>query len=177
VLAVTGCAPAIHVRTAADPDANLASLRTFRVLPTPTPRGAAPTSKMDPMLQNSIMNRELRADLAQAFDARGYSADTTSPDFAVAYYASARDKLNVTYWDYGYPFWRPWRWAWGPAPVAQVSEYTQGTVIVDVIDPSSGRLLWRGRGVSKVSDNPKTYERELAKAVTAIVDKFPKSRS
>ena len=176
VLAAAGCAPAIHVRTAADPEANLATLRTFQVLPTPTSRGAAPASKTDPMLQNSIMNRALRQDLAQAFAARGYGADTTHPDFAVAYYTSSRDKLNVTYWDYGYPFWRPWRW-WGPAPVEQVSEYTQGTVIVDVIDPKTKQLLWRGQGVSDVSDNPKTYARELAKTVTAIVAKFPRGHA
>jgi hypothetical protein len=178
VLATTACAPAIHVRTAADPNANLASLRTFRVLPTPGRRAnAAPASNTDPMLQNSITNRALRADLAQAFEQRGYTADTTNPDFAVAYYASAREKLNVTYWDYGYPFWRPsgW-WAWGPGPVAQVNEYTQGTVIVDVIDPKTKTLLWRGQGVADVSDNPQKYAQELAKTVTAIVNKFPRAQ-
>ena len=178
MLATAACAPAIHVRTAADPDANLATLRTFRVLPTPTSRGSAPSSNMDPMLQNSITNRELRADLAQAFEQRGYSADTVSPSFAVAYYTSAKDKLDVTYWDYGYPFRGPRRWwARGPAPAATVTEYTQGTVIVDVIDPNTKQLLWRGQGVSDVSDNPKKYERVLAKTVTAIVAKFPRAHA
>jgi Domain of unknown function (DUF4136) len=176
LLAAAGCAPAIHVRTAADPEANLATLRTFRVLPTPTSRGAAPTSKTDPMLQNSIMNRALRQDLAQAFERRDYSVDTTNPNFAVAYYTSAKDKLNVTYWDYGYPFWRPWRWwGWYGGPAETVSQYTQGTVIVDVIDPNTKQLLWRGQGVSDVSDNPQKYAQELEKTITAIVDKFPRA--
>jgi hypothetical protein len=182
MLAAGACAPAIRVRTAADPDASLAALRTFRVLPTPAPReGAAPRSRTDPMLQNSITNRALRADLARAFERRGYGLDTTHPAFAVAYYTSARDKLDVTYWDYGYPFWRPWRW-WGGyggygRPAATVTQYTQGTVIVDVIDPATRRLLWRGQGVSDVSDDPRKYAAELQKTVTAIVDKFPRAQT
>jgi hypothetical protein len=93
---------------------------------------------------------------------------------SAARHHGVRAELDVTYWNYGYPFWRPWRWwAYGPAPVEQVNEYTQGTIIVDVIDPNTKQLLWRGQGVSDVSDDPRTYARELAKTVTAIVDKFP----
>jgi hypothetical protein len=173
VFATTGCAPAVHVRTAANPEANVASLQTFRVLPTPVRRGApASMLDIDPMRPNSSMNRGLRDDLARAFERRGYSADTANPTFAVAYYASAWDRLNVTVWDYGYPYSGGWTFV-HDEPENRATEYTQGTVIVDVIDPKSGQVLWRGRGVSKVSDDPKTYARELEKTVTAIVDKFP----
>ena len=54
-----------------------------------------------------------------------------------------------------------------------VTQYTQGTVIVDVIDPKTMDLLWRGQGVATVSDDEAEYERELKKTVAAIVDKFP----
>jgi hypothetical protein len=176
ILATTACAPAVHVRTAVNPDANFASLRTFDVLPTPVRSGnAPPTSNIDPMRPDSPMNSALRADLARAFERRGYSADRANPDFAVAYYASAWDKLNVTYWDYGYAYSGGFKFVREPEVTA--TEYTQGTVIVDVLDARSGQLLWRGRGVSKVSDDPKTYARELAKTVTDVVDKFPRARA
>jgi len=48
-------------------------------------------------------------------------------------------------------------------------------VIVDVIDPNTKELLWRGQGVAKVSDNEAQYEQDLWKTVTAILDKFPRS--
>ena len=54
-----------------------------------------------------------------------------------------------------------------------VTQYTQGTVIVDVFDPKTKDLLWRGQGVAAVSDNEQQYEQDLQKAVEAIVDKFP----
>jgi hypothetical protein len=46
-------------------------------------------------------------------------------------------------------------------------------VIVDVFDPRTKDLLWRGQGVAAVSDDEQQYEQELKKAVEAIVDKFP----
>jgi len=185
-LTLTACAGGISVRTALSPDASLHGLRTFRVQQTPQPKIAgAVASTNDPMLVNSISNRALRTDLTQEFAGLGYVATDSNPDFCVAYYASTNQKLDVTYWDYGYG-WRPnwwsgwgrrWGRGWGgdwgiqSGPVA--TQYTEGTVIVDVFDPKTKDLLWRGQGVAAVSDNEAQYEQELKKTVAAIVDKFP----
>jgi hypothetical protein len=185
-LTLTACAPGISVRTALSPDASLRGLRTFRVLPTPKPKIAgAVSSTNDPMLVNSISNRALRSDLAQEFTRRGYVASDTNPDFCVAYYASTKQQLDVSYWDYGYA-WRPRWWSgwghrwgrgWGPDRGMEsgpmVTQYTEGTVIVDVFDPKTKDLLWRGQGIAAVSDNEQQYEHDLKQAVEAIVDKFP----
>ena len=185
LLAIGACAPAISVRTALSPEASHLGLRTFRVLPTPTPKIAgAISSTNDPMLVNSISNRALRTDLTQEFAGLGYVAADSNPDFCVAYYASTNQKLDVTYWDYGYA-WRPHWWSgwgrrwgrgWGgdweiASPMA--TQYTEGTVIVDVFDPKTKNLLWRGQGVTAVSDNEVQYEQDLKRTVEAIVDKFP----
>ncbi len=189
-LTLTACAGGISVRTALSPDASLHGLRTFRVLPTPQPKIAgAVSSTNDPMLVNSISNRALRTDLAGEFTSLGYVATDSNPDFCIAYYASTNQKLDVTSWDYGYGWqprwWSGWgrRWGrgwggdwggdWGIQSGAVVTQYTEGTVIVDVIDPKTKDLLWRGQGVAAVSDNEAQYEQELKKTVAAIVDKFP----
>ncbi len=54
-----------------------------------------------------------------------------------------------------------------------VTQYTQGTVIVDVFDPKNKELLWRGQGVAAVSDNQDQYVQELQATVAAILAKFP----
>jgi uncharacterized protein DUF4136 len=175
-MALAACASGVDVRTAVSPDAKLGTLHTFRVLPVPQPRGPSSQPANDPMLVNSISNRALRSDLLQGFQARGYVVDDSNPDFAVAYYASTKEKLDVTYWDYGYA-WSPYWWGgWGPGsgPVDRtVTPYTQGTVVVDVIDPRTMELLWRGSGVARVSDDQQKYEEDLQKTVTAILEKFP----
>jgi Domain of unknown function (DUF4136) len=168
------CAPAIHVRTAAAPDANLTNLHTFIVMATPERRsGENPAGADDPMIQNSITYRALHNDLVSNFQESGYVIDSAKPDFAVAAYASARQKLDVNQYDYGYPYWRH-GW-WGPVGVPEITQYTEGTVVIDVINPTTKELLWRGQGTASVSDNPQVYAKELAKAVAAIVDRFPKA--
>ena len=173
------------MRTTTAPDANLSGLRTFRVLNAPQRRADAPQlSQDDPMLDNSITNRALRQDLVQDLQAKGYTTDTSNPDFVVAYYAGTKEKMDTTYWNPD-PFWRygyrgfRYGWAWpyygwaAPYPAMSVQEYTEGTVIVDVVDPRTRELLWRGQGVAEVSDNPTTYANELGKSVAAILKKFP----
>jgi hypothetical protein len=173
---LTACA-SVDVRTVTSPDANLGALHTFTVMTNPKPTSPAAPSADNPMLVNSISNRALRADLVKAFENRGY-VRSDNPDFAVAYYASTKEKLNISYWDYGYAYYPRWWGGWGPgfggyAPTA--TEYTQGTVIVDVVNPSTKELLWRGQGVAAVSDNEAQYEQDLWKTVTAILEKFPRA--
>jgi hypothetical protein len=172
-LAMIACATPVHVRTAAAPDAQFSNLHKFIVLATPRPRsGGDGQSNDDPMLQNSITYRALHNDLVSNFQERGYVIDSANPDFAVAAYATARQKLDVSQYDYGYPYWR-WRW-WGP-PEPVVTEYTEGTVVVDVVNPKTKVLLWRGQGVASVSDDPQTYAKDLARTVEKIIERFPEA--
>ena len=176
LLALTACA-SVDVRTVTSPHADLAALRTFNVMS--QPKGQAPdASSSEPMLVNSITNRALRTDLVKAFQDRGYVL-ADHPDFSVAFYASTKQKLDVTSWDYGYPYYPYWWGGWGPGfdPYApRATEYTQGTVVVDVIDAQNNELLWRGQGVANVSDDEKQYEQDLWKTVTAILQKFPQAQ-
>jgi hypothetical protein len=182
----------VQVSTTAAPDVDFSSLHTFRVLDAPSRRADAPALPPgDPMLNNSISNRRLRADLAQGLTQKGYTADATSPDFLVAYYAGTMEKLDTTYWAadpgwrYGYRrfglFGGRFRSAWpwygyaSPYPEMQVRSYTSGAVIVDVIDPKTMELLWRGQGVAEVSDDPERYGSELDASVSAILKRIPQA--
>ena len=189
--AITGCSRGVQVRTTVEPGASLAGLHTFYVLTPPTRRvDAVALSTNDPMLENSITNRALRNDLAQAFQARGYaSAPRQSSDFLVAYYAGTKAKFDTTYWGptfdpgWRYSYWgRRSSWAWPyygagyyGGPSVSVSEYTQGQVIVDVTDPRTSQLLWRGQGVEPVSNDPVKYANAMQAVVNAIVAKFPQA--
>ena len=168
------CGPAIQLHTAVSPEANLSALRTFRMLPAPRVRpGVGRLPANDPMLVNSATNVALRRALVQTFESRGYVMDDSTPDFVVAYYASAQETLDVQCWDYGYA-WRPRWWrGWGPGHERLATEYEEGTVIIDVLDAQGLELLWRGRGIAAVSDNVDEYIAELRRTVVAILNEFP----
>lgn len=126
----------------------------------------------DPMLNNSIIDRVVRATIRQSFEARGYRMTDDDPDFIVGYYTRARERLdlsNVYDCGYGYGYYN--RYNYG----CYIDEYTEGMVIVDVIDPKSEELVWRGSGVARVSDNPNKYLNQLGKAIGEIVQRDRKS--
>lgn len=168
------CGPAIQLRTAVSPEANLTALRTFRMLPAPRVRpGVGRLPAHDPMLVSSATNVALRRALVQTFESRGYVMNDSTPDFVVAYYASAQETLDVLCWDYGYP-WRPRWWrGWGSGHERLATEYMEGTVIIDVLDAQGQELLWRGRGIATVSDDVDAYIAELRRTVVAILNEFP----
>jgi hypothetical protein len=194
VLTAAACSTGgVKVRTTMAPDASLSGLHTFTVLAAPERSNRAPAlASTDPMLNNSITNQQLRNDLVQGFQGKGYTLDSSNPDFEVAYYAGTKEKMDTTYWNpgpayrYGYRGFglrsNRFAWAWPyysgygyGYPYGQVEEYTQGTVIVDVIDPKTQELLWRGQGVATVSDDPAKYSQDLSQSVNAILKKFPQT--
>lgn len=191
VLTTVSCAsspPSVRVTTA--PDATFGTLHTFRVLDAPQRRADAPALPAgDPMLTNSITNQRLRSDLTQGLMQKGYVPTTDTPDFLVAYYAGTMAKMDTSYWNPG-PGWRygyrsfgfrgprfrsawPWSGYASPYPEMQVRDYTEGSVVVDVIDPKTMELLWRGQGVATVSDDPARYADQINQSVVAILKKFP----
>jgi hypothetical protein len=186
LVAAAACSHSVNVQTTSAPDANLGALRTFRILSAPERRAGAPQlTDQDPMLNNSITNRQLRTALVSALESRGYRQDNQNPDFVVAFYAGERAKFDTTYWNpdplayrYGYRGFRD-RWAWpyygyGVTPTyAEIREATQGTLLVDVVDARSHELLWRGQGTADVSNDPNAYADKLQKAARKIVDKLP----
>jgi hypothetical protein len=167
---LVGCS-SVSINTQVAPNADLSSLKTFQMMTPPHRRDGVPGPN-DPMLDNSITNRALSDAIATSFQARGYTAVGTNPDFTVAYYASARERLDVTQWNYGYPG----RWGGWYGPVGyQVTPFVEGTVIVDVVDAKTHALVWRGRGVSTVSPDPNIYSRNLDYTARKIVEKFPQA--
>ena len=169
---VSACGPSIRVTTTIAPSVSFASLHKFRIL-TPPARSDGRRVPDDPMLVNSITNQALLSSITDAFIARGYALDPTAPDFTIAYYASARERLNVSLWNYGYP--GRWWGGWYPRAGYVVTPYTEGSVVIDVVDPKTRDLLWRGRGEAAMSDDPAEFQRHLRNAVQAIVQRFPEA--
>jgi hypothetical protein len=63
---------------------------------------------------------------------------------------------------------------WGTGQVS-VTSSTQGQVIVDLTDPRTNELLWRGQGVEPVSNDPVKYASQMQGVVNAIIAKFPQA--
>jgi hypothetical protein len=54
-----------------------------------------------------------------------------------------------------------------------VSEYTVGTLVVDIFDGKSKNLVFRGTAEDELSDNPEKNKKKLEKASAKIFKNFP----
>lgn len=169
-----GCAQSFDVRTMAAPKITITEFHTYHLLPVPRRLDGRRGAADDPMVNNSITNQALRETVNRAFQDRGYVDVEWMPDFVVAVYASAKEKLDISQWQYGYPYWP--RWWWQGMPQQTITQYTEGSVIVDVIDPESRDLLWRGSATATLGDDPSDNTRQLQKAAAAVIAKFPKAK-
>ncbi|RYZ97374.1 MAG: DUF4136 domain-containing protein, partial [Sphingobacteriaceae bacterium] len=68
---------------------------------------------------------------------------------------------------------------WGGGGFAERVPYREGTIIIDLIDRKTGKMVWRGYGVGEVR-NPEKALTDLPKVVNGIVEKLdlaPKNKS
>jgi hypothetical protein len=167
-----GCSRSIQVQTMAAPEAAFVGMHSFSMLaPAARQTGEPAQPADDPMINNSIANRALRGEIVKALTDLGYAETTRNADFQVAFYASARERLDVSAWDYGYPFFPGWV---RPMPPA-ITTYTEGTVIIDVLRPRDRMLLWRGHAHTELTENPTKNVERLGDVARAVVAKFPRS--
>jgi hypothetical protein len=169
VLFAAACGERIPVKTDVAPDARLVRLRNFMVL---TPAGAAKASaSSDPLVRNPATLHAISYELLLAFQARGYFADTATPDFAVAYYAAEHLPVDTAVFSYGYLF-SPYSW-WRDEQAATQPPRGDSVaiVMVDVINPKTKALIWRSEGVVALKPKP-GVTRELEDAVNDIVGQF-----
>jgi hypothetical protein len=103
---------------------------------------------------------------------QGYTLSTENPDFLVALHSATKDKTSVTDWGYGMGARSSW---YGGYRDIDVSQYTEGTIFVDVVDPESRNLVWRGTATSAVDDSasPDKQNEQFAKIAARIFANFP----
>ena len=113
----------------------------------------------DPLTTNTIEAERIQNALAAQLEANGFTQAAQDPDFIVAFYARTKQVTSVQStpgfggfgrfgygrgfgWGYGVPGAGRWRWGFGPD--IWTTNYTQGCVMADVIDPKTNELVWRG---------------------------------
>jgi hypothetical protein len=70
-----------------------------------------------------------------------------------------------------------WHRSWGGGgfsnSASSLNQIHGGTLIVDIYDGASGKLIWRGTAAEGIARNEKTNEDNVDKSVAALFAKFP----
>ena len=136
-----------------------------------------------------IMDQRIRSAIDQRLQLQNYSKSTTGPvDFLVNYSIVVEDKTDIrTYNNYngmypGYAYRAGYGYYGGGvgygSSETQVTHYQQGTLIIDIINPKTDQLMWRGSADGRLPQESDKDERDALtqKYVSKILSKFPPTK-
>ncbi|MCX6219039.1 DUF4136 domain-containing protein [Spirosoma sp.] len=174
-----GCAPRVTVDKNSRTD--FSKYKTFAWMDSDVKAG------QNPLYYNQIATESVESTMAEVLQQKGLTETTTKPDLIVGYHFFVEDKTrNVAtpspyYGPYmgwgrwGYGGWGPGWWGWGGQQYQQ-QQYQAGTLVVDMVDARTRKLVWRGSVQNAVGD-PARIAAQLRKEAERIVEKFPERTS
>lgn len=125
---------------------------------------------------STIYGSVFREAIAREMEARGYRR-SDRPDLLINVSARLQDKTRVTtttdpfptYYGYRRGFYDPWH-GYGYGSTTHVSQYTEGTVNIDVVDAKAKKMIFEGVAVGRLKEN-RTNE-EIRKAINSAVSRM-----
>jgi hypothetical protein len=147
------------VHTDHDPSVNFSSYRTYY------------WAKTDPVPGNEILNERIMWDVDAGMAHRGWTkapADQAALAVVANVTTQAQQRLDTLY-----AGWNGWGWGgWGRDETTG-HLYLKGTMIVDLFDAKTRKLVWRGVATEAVSYSPVKNAQRIDKSIEEMFgDKF-----
>lgn len=153
VAGLAGSASAEQVRVDYDRQADFARCATYA------------WSKGQPA-ENPFVDKRIVEAVDAALAARGWRKVEENPGCYVAYQASVKEEKSLQVWESG------WRFRGGLSSV-DVKTVLNGMLVVDIADPSSRQLIFRGVATDTISDKPEKNQKKLAKVTEKMFKELP----
>lgn len=168
LLAVSGCANR-HVSYDYDPTIDFVGFKSYRWLKQDQ------AGKTDPRVDNDLLDARIRKAINNTLQQKRYIASESGKvDFLVTYKIGIEKRTDVDTVRTGIGFgYRYFDLGFGTETI--VREYDQVTLFIDVIDPVSKKLIWRGMRDYRYQKGADVAKRNLRinEIVLEILSGFP----
>jgi hypothetical protein len=101
---------------------------------------------------------------------KGYETATGQPDLLLHYHAAVNQRIDIDKTDRAYGYCQT------PNCEPQVIEFEQGTIVLDVVDARTNKVIWRGwaqGSLTGVFDDQDRLDAHVEKDVAKIMSQFP----
>lgn len=137
--------------------------------------------ELDPRVNNSIIHERVRRAVDRVMVQKGFrQTDPESAEFLVAYRVGVKDARQVVTQTIpvGPTYWGGWGWGWGyygPPPLVTSREitYTEGALMLDMVQRSTGKLAFRAIGVDQDVTGADGSEEQIQKTVEKLLQQLP----
>jgi hypothetical protein len=170
-LLLSACSSGPDIRSDYDRAADFSGYRTYNFIDGAGPDGAG---------YQSLFTKYMLTAISLEMDSRGYTL-SDNPDLFVNFNAFIQDKTKVTtspssmggYYGYRGGYYGPWG-GYGYGTETHVSQYTEGTFNIDLIDARKKQLVWEAVGVGRITDEKlKNLEQSVREGVPKFFAHYP----
>jgi hypothetical protein len=147
----------------------------FSVLKTFAWKDAEQPQTGNPRIDNDLIDERVRKAVNRELMTKGMRlVEKDEADFLVAYFVEYKQRIGGGSVSVGMGGGSYGRYG-GVGYNTGVSDYEEGHLTIDIIDPSDSKNFWRGVGrrTSYETSNPKKITKIVDKSVAAILKKFP----
>ncbi|TWI06138.1 uncharacterized protein DUF4136 [Luteimonas cucumeris] len=169
---LSACATGPRIRSETDPEADFSRYRSWAFY--------EPIAMEENTGYSTWITDRIRANVRREMEARGFRYDAKSPDLKVNFQGILQDRTdiyNVPMVDYQYFYnYRARRYVAVPYwyDEAHVSNYTEGTLTIDLVDAQRNRLVWTGDAIGRVTRrSPQERLQDVDRAIFEIFQRFP----
>lgn len=122
---------------------------------------------------NTLLNDRIINALNTNLESKQYKKSSQKDaDLIFVFKTNVKDKTQLST-DY-YTMGRMYRFGGGVSSTTAYN-YTQGTMVIDALNPKTGKIVWRGVATKELSEKKTPQEKTQAinKVVNKIMEKFP----
>ncbi len=164
-LALAACATGPRLYSSQNPQADFSSYQTYGYvgqMGTDAPGGPA-----------TLLTQFLITAVDREMQARGYRYTEQGGDLLVNFYVETQEQIQtrttpatgVTAGGY-YGYRRGYYGAWGAYSETEVTQYTEGTLNIDLVDAERDELVWEGVAIGRITEEAR---RNMQAAIDGVV--------
>ncbi len=170
---MVGCASSGKFRSDYDRDADFGSYKTYNFM----------QHEGDDDYQ-SLFHQYMTAAITLEMENRGY-VKSDDPDLLANFNAVIQDKTKVStrpaspppmyggYYGYRGGYYNAWG-GYGYGTETHVSQYTEGTFNIDLVDARRKQLVWEGVGIGRITESSfENLEQKVMEGVPKFFDMYP----
>jgi hypothetical protein len=175
VILMSACASSTKIHSDYDPNVDFSKFKTYGYY---SPMGIENPN------YSSLLGQMFRDALDAQMLPRGY-VKSDNPDLLINVSARLEDKTKVTttssptmygggYYGYRGGMYDPWG-GYGYGTSTHVSQYTEGTVNVDMVDIAQKRMVWEGVAIGRINEDRKSGElrQEIMDGIAEMFTNYP----
>lgn len=165
-LLLSSCASTPRVSVQSAPDLKIQAYKTFGFY---SPLGT------DSGEYGTLLSQKLKTATRAALESKGLVFQEKEADLMVNFNVTATQKADVNSMPVAHPYgWRGGVYSpWVGYNNVSVHQYTEGRLVVDLVDRAGRNMIWEGTAVAVISSSPDKNSEKINLAIAEMFREFP----